>query len=39
MKATLFCIICLCIAFVVSNNADKQMQQDTQKMVHQSYTM
>jgi len=39
MKSTLFCIICLCIAFVVSNNADRQMQQDTPKIVHQSYTM
>jgi preprotein translocase subunit SecG len=39
MKPALFCIICLCIAFVVSNNADRQMHNDTQKMVYQSYTM
>ena len=39
MKATLFCIICLMIAFVINANADKQMQQDTPKIVQQSYTM
>jgi preprotein translocase subunit SecG len=39
MKSAVFCIICLMIAFVVSNNADKQIQHDTQKMMHQSYTM
>ena len=39
MKPALFCIICLCIAFIVSNNADKQMKQDTPKIVQQNYTM
>ena len=39
MKATLFCIVCLMIAFVINANADKQMHHDTQKMVYQSYTM
>jgi hypothetical protein len=39
MKPTIFCIICLMIAFVVSNNADYQMQQDLHKIDHHSYTM
>jgi preprotein translocase subunit SecG len=39
MKPVLFCIICLMIGYVVSNNADKQMQHDTHKMMHQSYTL
>ena len=39
MKPTLFCIICLMIAFVVNATADKQMQQDTPKIAHYSHTM
>jgi hypothetical protein len=39
MKSTIFCAICLMVALVVNTNANNQMNHDTQKMMHQSYTM
>ena len=39
MKPALFCIVSLMILNVVNSCADKQMQQDTPKIVQQSYTM
>ena len=39
MKTALFCIISLMILNVVNSCADRQMRQDTPKIIHHSYTM
>jgi len=39
MKASVFCILCLILAFVVNANADNQMKQDLHKMQQITYSM